>query len=396
MSAGREPLESVCITSGSELVTTIQTIETATVRVPLPAPTGFSSRTVTHREYTLVRVTGDDGVSGIGFCYSGHRAARIATVAVTDLLGPVVLGADAHLVEGAWHAMYQEALLHGRVGSVMRALSAIDIALWDRNARAAGLPLHKYLGGRSGRVKAYASGGYYLDGKGVEGVHAEMSSYVALGFKAVKMKVGRVSASEDADRIAAARDAIGPSGILMLDANNAWQDLPSALGALRLWERYDPYWIEEPFSPDDILNHARLARETPVSVVTGEIEAGRWRTKELLDAGAAIILQQEAAVCGGISELRRIADLASAYGVKLCPHWFHDLHAPLVGAFPSADYVEYFVGNSVLNFSGIIDRQLRHADGELLLHEQPGLGFDFDATAVGRYAVSGWQTVAPS
>jgi L-alanine-DL-glutamate epimerase-like enolase superfamily enzyme len=374
-------------------VTKIAKIEAATASVPLPAPTGFSSRTVTQREYALVRVTGDDGVSGIGFCYPGHRAARLATIAVTDLLGPVVVGRDAHLVEGAWGAMYQESLLHGRAGSVMRALSAIDIAMWDRNARAAGLPLHKFLGGRTDRVKAYASGGYYLEGKGPEGVHQEIASYVAKGFTAVKIKVGRVSAAEDADRIAAARDAIGPDGVLMLDANNAWRDLPAALGALRLWEKFNPYWIEEPFSPDDILNHARLAQSTSINVATGEIEAGRWRSKELLDAGAAIILQQDAAVCGGISELRRIADLASAFGVMLCPHWFHDLHAPLVSAFPSGDYVEFFPGNDVLNFSDLIDRQMSFQGGELILHEQPGLGFDFDSDALDKYLVGQWESV---
>ena len=375
-------------------MTTIRKIEAATASIPLPAPTGFSSRTVTKREYTIVRVTGDDGVRGIGFCYPGHRAAQLATLAVTELLGPVVLGRDAHMVEGAWSAMYQEGLLHGRVGSVMRALSAIDIALWDRNARAANLPLHKYLGGHSDRVKAYASGGYYLEGKGVDGVHTEMASYVEKGFSAVKMKVGRVSAGEDADRIAAARDAIGPDGILMLDANNAWKDLPTALGALRQWEKYNPYWIEEPFSPDDIINHARLARETPISVATGEIEAGRWRSKELLDAGAAIVLQQDAAVCGGISELRRIADLASAYGAILCPHWFHDLHAPLVGAFPSGHYVEYFVGNGVHNLCDVLDRQLSFENGELILHEHPGLGFDFDEGALEQFLIGDWQSVS--
>jgi L-alanine-DL-glutamate epimerase-like enolase superfamily enzyme len=375
-------------------VTTIAKIETATASIPLPAPTGFSSRTVVQREYTLVRATGDDGVHGIGFCYPGHRAAELATLAVRELLAPVVVGTDAHLVEGAWAAMYQESLLHGRVGSVMRALSAIDIALWDRNARAAGLPLHKYLGGRSNRVKAYASGGYYLEGKGLDGLHQEMAGYVARGFDAVKMKVGRVSASEDAERIAAARDAIGPDGLLMLDANNAWKDLPTAVNALRLWEKYNPYWIEEPFGPDDIANHGRLMAETPITVATGEIEAGRWRTKELLDATGAIILQQDAAVCGGISELRRIADLASAYGATLCPHWFHDLHAPLVAAFPSATYVEYFVGNGVHNLCDIIDRQLACEKGELILHDQPGLGFDFEEAALGRYLVGPWHTIS--
>lgn len=372
-------------------MTLVKKVEAATVKIPLPTPTGFSSRTVTHREYTLVRVTGDDDISGIGFCYPGHRAAKLATIAVTELLGPIVLGGDAHLVERAWGAMYQEALLHGRTGCVMRALSAIDIALWDRNARAANLPLHKYLGGRSSKVKAYASGGYYVEGKGSDGVHEEIASYVEKGFTAAKIKVGRVSASEDAERISAARDALGPEGVLMLDANNAWRDLPSALKATRLWEQYCPYWIEEPFGPDDVINHARLAHESPINVATGEIEAGRWRTRELLETGAAIILQHDAAVCGGISELRRIADLASAYGVNLCPHWFHDLHAPLVGAFPNAEYVEYFPGKDILNFCELIDSELAFENGELILREQPGLGFDFAKDALGKYLVSGWE-----
>jgi len=179
----------------------------------------------------------------------------------------------------------------------------------------------------------------------------------------------------------------------MLDANNAWKDLPSAVNALRMWEEFNPYWIEEPFSPDDILNHARLARETTITVATGELEAGRWRTRELLDAGGVSILQHDAAVCGGISELRKIADLGSAYGAMLCPHWFHDLHAPLVGAFPGATFVEYFTDNSVFNFGELIDRQLVVRDGEIVLHEHPGLGFDFDEAALSTYLTAPWQVV---
>ncbi|WP_159619960.1 mandelate racemase/muconate lactonizing enzyme family protein [Ruania rhizosphaerae] len=374
-------------------MTTISRIDVGTAIVPLPVATGFSSRTVTQREYTLVRVTGDDGVTGIGFCYPGHTAASVATAAVRDLLGPVLLGQDAHLATGLWDRMYQESLLHGRTGSVMRALSALDIAIWDRNARAAGLPLHKYLGGHSDRVPAYASGGYYVEGKGPDGLAEEIRGYTALGFTAAKIKVGRHSPAEDADRLAAARDVLGPDGLLMLDANNAWRDVPTALQALRRWETYDPYWIEEPFGPDDIANHARLAERTPITVATGEIEAGRWRTKELIDAGGALILQQDAAVCGGITELTRIAHLADASGVTLAPHWFHDLHAPLVGAYSSARFVEYFAGDAVHNFSRLIDNQLRVDGGELLLHETPGLGFDFTDEALREYLVDGWHSL---
>lgn len=374
-------------------MTAIERIEATTAVVPLPQTAAFSNRKVAERHYTLVRVTGDDGVSGIGFCYGGHRAGRLATLAVTDLLGPALLGADAHHTEGNWVHLYQEGLLHGRAGSAMRALSALDVALWDRNARAAGLPLHRYLGGRTDRVAAYASGGYYHDGKGVGDLAAEMLGYVEAGFTAVKMKIGRLDPTEDAKRLAAVREAVGPDVLVMLDANNAFHDLPSAVRAMRLWEPYDPYWIEEPFGPDDIDDHAALARQTSSLVATGEILAGRWSFKTLLDAGAAAVLQTDAAVCGGITEFRKIAAMAQSHGVVMCPHWFHDLHAPLVGAFPNARFVEYFPTADIANFRLLIDRQLTLDGGELVLHSRPGLGFDFTADALAKYCVGGWQSV---
>ena len=360
-------------------MTTITSVKAATAVVPLATPTAFATREVVSREYTLVRVQGDDGVEGIGFCYAGSQSGHLVTRAVLDLLGPVVLGEQAHRTEGLWREMYQESLLHGRTGSVMRALSAIDIALWDRNARAAGLPLWKYLGYWSqGSVPAYASGGYYLPGKGPEGLATELKGYVDQGFTAVKMKVGRLGPAEEEARVAAAREAVGPDILLMLDANNAWSDLPTALQTIRRFEPYDPYWIEEPFSPDDIDNHVRLRTATPITVATGEIEAGRWRHQGLMSRGAATILQTDAAVCGGITEFRRIAAMADGHGLTLCPQWFHDLHTPLVASTPNAQFVEYFPNGEVLNFRRLIDRQLVVEDGALLPHNEPGLGFHFD------------------
>jgi len=239
-------------------------------------------------------------------------------------------------------------------------------------------------------VPAYASGGYYLEGKTPEHLGQELAGYVALGFKAVKIKVGRFAPKEEEARIKAARDAIGPDVLLMLDANNAWSDLPTALEYMKRYEPYDPYWIEEPFSPDDIENHAQLARRTPVAVATGEIEAGRWRHQELLEKRAAMILQTDAAVCGGISEWRRIAAMAAGFGVTMCPHWFHDLHVHLVAATPNAGFVEYFSDDQVLNFRRLVDTQLSFEQGRLVVPDGPGLGFGFDPGALETYAVDQW------
>jgi L-alanine-DL-glutamate epimerase-like enolase superfamily enzyme len=372
--------------------TKVTSVTACSVSVPLDSPTSFSTRLVTARDYTLVRVLGEDGAEGIGFCYAGSLGGNIVTTAVRELLAPVLVGEDPYRVEGLWQEMYQEALLHGRTGSVMRAISALDIALWDRNARAVGLPLYKYLGAfYNGAVPAYASGGYYLEDKTPEMLGAEMAGYVGLGFTAVKMKVGRLDLPGEEERVAAAREAIGSEVLLMLDANNAFSDLPTALRFMQRLEKYDPYWIEEPFSPDDIENHARLAERTPVLVATGEIEAGRWRHKELLEKRAAAILQTDAAVCGGVTEFRRIAAIADGYGVTISPHWFHDLHLHLVAATPNARFVEYFPDAQVLNFRKLIDHQPEVRDGALKLPNLPGLGFDFDGDAVTRWSDEGWK-----
>ena len=374
----------------------IESVSVCIARVPLDTVTSFATRTVSARDYCLVKVRSVDGVEGIGFCYVGSAGGRIAQIAVEELLAPRLVGQDSLRVEGLWQEMYSESLLQGRAGSVMRAISILDTALWDLNARSAKLPLYQYLGAyASDRVPAYASGGYYLTGKTPKMLGEELKGYVAAGFKAVKMKVGRLSPSEEEERIAAAREAIGPDIHLMLDANNAWNDVPTALTYMKRYEPYDPYWMEEPFGPDDIDGHAKLAELTPVVIATGEIAYGRWYHKELLDKRGAEILQTDAVVCGGITEWKRIAATAASYGVTMCPHWFHDVHAHLVAATPNARYVEFFPDDQVLNFRRLIDTQLQHEAGNLILPKTPGLGFDFDAQAVRKYALNqqeAWST----
>jgi len=367
----------------------IQSVSVCIARVPLDVVTSFATRSVSARDYCLVKVRSTDGVEGIGFCYVGSAGGNIAKIAVAELLAKKLLGQDSLRVEGLWQDMYQEALLQGRAGSVMRAISILDIALWDLNARSVKLPLHLYLGAYvAEKVPAYASGGYYVAGKTAKMLGQELAAYVKAGFRAVKMKVGRLSPREEEARIKAARAAVGPEIHLMLDANNAWSDVPTALSYMKRYEPYDPYWIEEPFGPDDIDSHAKLAELTPIVVATGEIAYGRWYHKELLDKRGAEILQTDACVCGGITEWKRIAATAASYGVTICPHWFHDVHAPLVAATPNGRYVEFFPDDQVLNFRRLIDRQLKHKDGDLILHKTPGLGFDFDEKAVKKYALN--------
>jgi L-alanine-DL-glutamate epimerase-like enolase superfamily enzyme len=372
-------------------MTKITEVLATLVRVPLDNPTSFSTRRVLAREFILVRVEADDGHAGIGFTYGGSSGGSITSMAVRDLLRPVLVGEDPFRTEGLWDEMYREALLQGRTGSVMRALSALDIALWDRNARAAGLPLYKMLGGAArDAVKAYASGGYYLEGKTPEMLGEELNGYLAMGFDAVKMKVGRLSLHEEGTRIAAAREAIGDDVALMLDCNNGWRELETALRYMTVFEPYNPYWIEEPFLPDDLDSHARLAERTPVPVATGEIESGRWRFKQIIDHGAATILQPDAVCCGGITEFRRIALMAAGFGISVCPHAYHELHIHLSGSLPNVPYSECFTDDQIVNFRNLIDNQIEIRDGHLMLPQGPGIGFDYLPDAVSEFAVEPW------
>lgn len=372
----------------------IQSVAFVLTDCPLENPAVFATRRVGSRQYLLVRVACDDGHEGIGATYCGDKGGVVSVAAVESLLAPLLIGKDPFAVEALWHEMYAEALLQGRAGAVVRALSALDIALWDHNAKAAGLPLWKFFGAfRRGAVPAYASGGYYYGADEPGNLAREMRGYLDAGFTAVKMKVGRASLSDDRARVAAVRETVGPDVLLMMDANNGWSDLPTALRFLRAVEPFDPYWIEEPFGPDDIDNHARLARQTPIAIASGEIEAGRWRFREWVRQEAVQILQPDVFACGGFSEWRRIAAFAASCGLPVCTHAWHDFHAPLVASAPNALFTEVFTDARIVNLQWLLDAPLAIRDGTLVLSEKPGLGFGFDEGAVRRFATTPWREV---
>ncbi len=173
---------------GTPALTQITAIRARAISVPLDAATSLSNRLVTERHYGVVELKADDGFTGLGFCYVGNAGGRLFPEAVSGLLAPVLIGQDPYRVEGLWQEMYQQALLQGRAGTVMRAISTLDNAMWDHNARAAALPLYKFLGAVHGEsVPAYASGGYYVAGKKPKHLAAEMAGYVGAGYTAVKM-----------------------------------------------------------------------------------------------------------------------------------------------------------------------------------------------------------------
>jgi L-alanine-DL-glutamate epimerase-like enolase superfamily enzyme len=270
----------------------------------------------------------------------------------------------------------------------MNGISAIDIALWDRWARVAGRPLHQELGGSDApTVPTYASGGYYADGKGVEDLAEEVAGYVAMGFNSVKIKAGAGTLREEEQRTAKVREALGSDRQLMLDMYIAWDDLETALSYVEMYQQFDPYWIEDPFPPDDLENYARLAERIPQPVAAGEFYYELSAFRDVVERKAARILQAEAPRCGGVTGWNRVAAFAALHGVDMCPDWYHQIHVHLVSTAPNGLFVEYFPDDTVFNFGWLVDNPLEVLDGALVLPQRPGLGFDFLEEAVGRYAL---------
>src|SRR5664279_5069594 len=192
----------------------IAAVNAVTVRVPVRVPTSISTRSLPHRDYILVTVTDSDGVSGTGYTYAGTSAGAWVARAVNELLAPHAIGAPARGIGELSAQLAQEFLLVGRRGGLIRALSALDIALWDMLGQTTGLSLRALLGSARASVPAYASGGYYRPGDALQNIRDEVARQRARGFADFKMKVGGAPLREDEARVAAAREALGPAGRL--------------------------------------------------------------------------------------------------------------------------------------------------------------------------------------
>src|SRR6201996_839458 len=192
-------------------------ITTKEYRWPRRKPITNGKHTYTHVTFAVVEIATSDGITGVGL--GGGGDIERATIA---RLTPMLIGEDPINVERLWDRMWVPKLI-GRRGLTTRAIATIDIGLWDICAKAAGMPLYKLLGGFRDRVPTYIAGGYYEEGKGLRELAKEMEDNVAMGARAVKMKIGGVGIAEDAERVRVAREAVGPEVKLMVDANCAYR-----------------------------------------------------------------------------------------------------------------------------------------------------------------------------
>jgi L-alanine-DL-glutamate epimerase-like enolase superfamily enzyme len=335
-----------------------------------------------------VQVTCNDGTKGIGFSYIGTGGGLSAASAFNEFVIPTALGHDPTKPEDLIGQLRFITRIQGRGGIVVNALSALDIALWDRNARAQDLPLSKFINSSAKSiVPAYYSGGYLSCSDERTDLDAEIKTALDAGFDSIKLKCAFDVIDKDLERIAEARSIIGPDRQLMLDAYNRWQLTSDAVPYVKGYQEFHPYWIEDPFEPDLIDEMKELNEEVPSRLATGEFYFGILPFRQMAKQGAVRVFQAEAPRCGGITDWLKIAEIAKAANIEMSPCWFHDLHVHLVAATPVARFVEYFPTYDILNFGLLIDNPVVAEGGSIRVPQEPGLGFQFKETAIEQFSL---------
>lgn len=327
------------------------------------------------QETPIVTVYDSDGGVGTGYAYTIGTGGPSVMALLQHTLAPALIGRDPDRIDGIWRDLLF--LTHATsVGAITSlALAAIDTALWDLRCRKQRQPLWKAAGGTRDRIPLYTTEGGWL--------HLEPQALVddalamqAQGFKGSKIKIGCDHLSGDAARLGAVRDAVGDAYEIMTDANQGFS-LSEAIRRAPLLHDHDIAWFEEPLPADDVAGHADLARRTSVPIAVGESLYSLSQFKDYLQSSAASIVQVDVARIGGITPWLKVAHLAEAFNVMVCPHFLMELHLPLVCAIPNAKWLEYIPQLDDVTISGI-DMD----NGYATPSDVPGLGIAWDWDAI--------------
>ena len=345
------------------------------------------------RQAAFVELTTDEGIAGYGPCSFGSASLDLGSVATLcdNTFAAALVGEDPSRIEHIWDKIYYGSILrvHGPRSVGVAILSAIDIALWDIKGKALGVPVYQLLGGAfQDPVPCYSSSVYWDT---PDGAAAQARAFVDQGFKAFKVKVG-LDVENDLASLHAIREEVGPSVDMLVDANQCYTR-HLALRVGRELERLNVPFFEEPLSIDDVDGHAFLAEKLDVRIATGENMYTRWDFLPFLQKRALHVVQADASRCGGISEAKRIADLAGAHHVHAIPHTFSDaltlvanLH--VVAACSNAPIIEYDRTYNEIQEKLVTNPPLVH-DSVIELPTEPGLGVAIDWDFVADHPYTG-------
>jgi L-alanine-DL-glutamate epimerase-like enolase superfamily enzyme len=327
------------------------------------------------QETILVDIATSDGFTGTGYSYTIGTGGSSVLALLRDHLLPALAGKDSRNVEALWRELFSltRATTVGAITSL--ALAAVDTALWDLRCKRAGEPLWRLAGGHRRETPLYDTEGGWLHLSTDELVKGALEAQEK-GWSGVKIKVGKPRAAEDVERLRAVRAAVGTGMHIMTDANQS-QTLSSAVQLAAALEPYGPFWLEEPLPAEDVSGHVRLARSTSVPIAVGESMYAPAQFRQYLEAGAASVVQVDAARVGGITPWLKVAHLAETFNVMVCPHFLMELHVSLVAAVPNGTYVEY-----IPQLRAVTRTQLTVREGHALAPDEPGIGIDWDRDAI--------------
>jgi L-alanine-DL-glutamate epimerase-like enolase superfamily enzyme len=333
------------------------------------------------QETPIVRITCADGAQGVGYSYTIGTGGSSVVALLRDHLAPRLIGRDAAQIERLWKELFfhTHATAVGAITSL--ALAAIDTALWDLKCRRANQPLWQCAGGAQPRVPVYTTEGGWLHHSRAQLVD-EAQAAQAGGFRGAKIKVGRPTIAEDVDRLGAVRNAVGDAFEIMVDANQAF----TVSEARRRAQAFAPFglaWLEEPLPAEDVSGHVELAAMAPMPIAVGESLYHPSHFREYLERRACSIVQVDCARIGGITPWLKVAHLAEAFNLAVCPHFLMELHVSLTAAVPNGVWVEY-----IPQLDAITTSRMAIDDGYAVPPSSPGLGIDWNFAAIEDAAVA--------
>ncbi len=390
-------------TPSQAAVSPVATIEALIVSVPAEG-NAFADGA---EETLLVRITDEDGRYGIGECpctpevikaMIDQETIHFWSQGVPDL----VIGADPIEARAIFDRVYHGSFYHGRRGTFIQAMSAVDIALWDLAGKQLGVPVYKLLGGaRTERIRPYATcyPGDIYDGPMapiVDEIARQAQISVEQGITAIKVPVlfgPEITDKQIVDFTRLSREMVGDDVVLALDFGYRWHDWYDAAWTLKRIEDYDIHFAEAPLRHDDLHGHARLAAVSPVRVGGAEFAAGRWEVREWLETGGVSLVQPGVSRAGGFTDLMRIAEMCEMYGATLMPHSFatgitdmanfHLMAAAIT--IPMVEFRSSRLGPSRLRTELVSPPEPDFVDGFAALPTEPGLGLTLNEALVEQY-----------
>ena len=345
-------------------------VTSRTYRLPMPRPWGPA---VTSQYLIATKVESSDGGTGQGFSWAVQAGAQAIHAMIDADCRPVAEGGPV-APAAAWDRLWWH-LREAGGGITTLAMAAIDIGLWDLQAKAAGLSLADLLGRQRETVPVYASGvNRHLT---LDELKEQVSRWISAGHTRVKIKVGLPSLDEDLERVDAVRRIIGPGRLLMVDANQLW-DLPTARRAARALSAFDVFWLEEPLPAEDVQAYARLRAAIDIPVAAGESLYTEAQFRDILLAGAVDFVQPNVCRVGGITPFLRIARLARLFDIPVMPHLLPDISGqlalclPLPGMIEDIDEGSFAALGALARPSGVVV-----TGDSLQAQTQPGHGLAF-------------------